>query len=30
MTLKRILEKEGVKVWIGFNWPRIGFKGGLL
>jgi hypothetical protein len=30
MILKRILEKQSLGVWVGFNWLRIGADGGLL
>jgi hypothetical protein len=30
ITLERILEKEGVKVWIGCMWLMIGTSAGLL
>jgi hypothetical protein len=30
MMLERILETEGMGLWIGFDWPRIASKGELL
>jgi hypothetical protein len=30
IILKRILGKQGGKVWIGFIWLRVGTSGGLL
>jgi hypothetical protein len=29
IVLKRIVKKQGVKMWPGFVWIRIGFSGGL-
>jgi hypothetical protein len=30
IILKLIFEKQVVRIWTGFIWPRIGFSGGLL